>query len=289
MIRKALRGGIGEAIAYSGRSPPEQRPAQSDRVALRHREPFDRARPDFPVGTPFWRDRSFTTLLDRCKTLEGLRDYLPFELKRPSYEGQERIEAVHSSYKDHGYGHFFYALARAIRPRRCVELGVLQGFSLLPVAAALRDNCAGSIRGTDLFEDYPYRHARHADVENHIRACGLANWSGVTRADALFAHDRHEDIDYLHVDLSNDGDTFRLVFRNWAGKVRRAILIEGGSADRDQVEWMVKYGRSPIVPAIDELRRAYPDWTIVVLAPYPSLTVAVRSTPMQIGFSHGHP
>ena len=244
---------------------------------LRHREPFDRARPDFPVGTPFWRDRSFTTLLERCKALEALRDYLPPDLNRTSYTGQERVEAVHSVYKDHGYGHFFYALARAIRPRCCVELGVLQGFSLLAVAAALRDNGAGSIRGIDLFEDYPYRHAQQADVENHIRACGLENWSGITSANALLAHDRHKDLDYLHVDLSNDGDTYRFVFRHWAGKVRQAILMEGGSADRDQVEWMVKHGKSPIVPAIDEIRRAHPEWTIVVLAPYPSLTVAVRS------------
>lgn len=248
---------------------------------LGHREPLDRARPDFPAGTPFWQDRSLTSLLERCLTLEGLRDYLPPDLKRSSYQGQERVEAVYSTYKDHGYGHFFYALARATRPRFCVELGVLHGFSLLAVAAALRDNGAGSIRGIDLFEDYPYRHALQTDVENHIRSCGLANWSRITRADALFAHDRHEDIDYLHVDLSNDGDTYRFAFKHWAGKVRHVILLEGGSAARDQVEWMVKYGRSPIVPAIDEIRRSYPDWTIVVLEPYPSLTVAVRTTSIQ--------
>lgn len=248
---------------------------------LGHREPLDRARPDFPAGTPFWQDRSLTSLLERCLVIEGLRDYLPPDLKRSSYQGQERVEAVCSTYKDHGYGHFFYALARAIRPRCCVELGVLHGFSLLAVAAALRDNGAGNIRGIDLFEDYPYRHAQQAHVENHIRACGLVDWSGITRADALFAHDRHKDIDYLHVDLSNDGDTYRFAFRHWAGKVRQAILLEGGSAERDQVDWMVKYGKSPIVPAIDEIRRAYPDWTIVVLEPYPSLTVAVRSASRQ--------
>ncbi len=255
--------------------------AQSDRIMSRLREPFDRARPDVPVGTPYWRDRSFTTLLERCKALEALRNYLPPDLTRHTYQGQERVEAVRSTYKDHGYGRFFYALARAIRPRFCVELGVLHGFSLLAVAAALRDNGAGSIRGIDLFEDYPYRHAQHADVENHIRACGLENWSAITKADAFLAHGGHNDLDYLHVDLSNDGDTYRFAFRHWAGRVRQAILLEGGSAERDQVDWMVKYGKPPIVPAIDEIRRAYPDWTIVVLEPYPSLTVAVRSASRQ--------
>jgi predicted O-methyltransferase YrrM len=240
-------------------------------------EPFNRARPDVPIGAPFWRDRSFTTLVESCEALEALRNYLPPDLNRHFYQGQERVEALHSTYKDHGYGHFFYALARAIRPRCCVELGVLQGFSLLAVAAALRDNGAGSIRGIDLFEDYPYRHAQYADVEKCISACGLEGWSVVTKADALRTHERHQDIDYLHVDLSNDGDTYRFVFRHWARKVKKVILLEGGSADRDRVEWMVKHGKPPIVPAIDEIRRAHPDWTIVVLAPYPSLTVAVRS------------
>ncbi|HTG42908.1 MAG TPA: hypothetical protein VK633_00125, partial [Verrucomicrobiae bacterium] len=110
------------------------------------REAFDRAHPGFPVGTPFWRDRSFATLLDRCKALEGIRYYLPADLARPSYVGQEGVEAVDSTFKDHGYGRLFYALARTMRLRRCVELGVLQGFSLLSVAAALRDNGTGSIR-----------------------------------------------------------------------------------------------------------------------------------------------
>jgi hypothetical protein len=39
---------------------------------------------------------------------------------------------------------------------------------------------------------------------------------------------------------------------------------------------MVKFGKPPIVPAIDEIRRDYPDWIIAVLAPYPSLTLALR-------------
>lgn len=241
------------------------------------RESFDRSCPGFPAGTPFWRDSSFATLLEQCKPLEALRDYLPLDLDCPSYVGRECIEAVHSTFKDHGYGHFFYALARTISPKNCVELGVLQGFSLLSVAAALRDNGEGCIQGLDLFEDYPHRHARHADVKSHVRACGLESWSGTTKGDAIPAHENYKELDYLHVDLSNDGDTYRFVFRHWAGKVRRAIVMEGGSADRDRVEWMIKHGKAPIVPAIDEIRRAHPEWSLFVLAPYPSLTVAVRS------------
>ena len=84
-------------------------------------------------------------------------------------------------------------------------------------------------------------------------------------------------VDYLHVDISNDGDVFRRTFATWGPRVRRVILLEGGSSQRDRVEWMVRYGKPPIVPAIDDIRRAHPEWSIAVLEPYPSLTVAVRS------------
>src|SRR4029079_9295062 len=151
----------------------------------RLRDPFDRVRPDFPVGTPFWRDRSFAALLDRCNALARLRDFLPAGPGRPGYQGQERIENVQSSFKDHGYGRFFYALTRAIKPRTCVELGVFNGYSLLSIAAALRDNGCVNIQVFDLFECYPHRHARFADVETCINGCGLGKFAGIKKTDAL--------------------------------------------------------------------------------------------------------
>ena len=246
----------------------------------RLRDLFDRVRPDFPVGTPFWRDPSFEALLERCNALRTLREHLPLDPNRSAYRGQELFEATRSAYKDHAYGNFFYALVRAIRPRKCVELGVLEGFSLLSIAEALRDNGAGNIHGIDLFEDYPHRHATYADVSSRITSCGLSDWCGISKFDALQAHGSHGHLDFLHVDLSNDGDTYRSVFAHWAGKVAQVIVLEGGSADRDQVEWMVKHGKSPILPAIAEIGRAYPAWTIAVLAPFPSLTIALRAKGM---------
>jgi len=188
------------------------------------------------------------------------------------FAGQANIM---SSYKDHGYEHFFYALVRVLRPVLCVELGVLQGFSLLAVAAALRDNGNGMIHGFDLFEDYPYRHEKYANVLERIEASGLYTWAAIHRADAFQVHERFDTVDYLHVDLSNDGNTYRTIFEQWAGKVKKVILLEGGSADRDRVEWMTKYKKPPIAEAIHEVRDAYPSWDIIVLDPFPSLTVAL--------------
>jgi len=241
------------------------------------REKVDHSRPDFPVGTPFWEDPSFRTLLERCPKLTALTVYLPSDLKTIVFDGQTDIQAVQSSYKDHGYGYLFYALTRVLKPIRCVEFGVLQGFSLLSVAAALRDNRGGNIQGFDLFDDYPYQHESEADVLDRIKACGLPNWAQAYRADAFQMHESFDNLDYLHVDISNNGDTYRRVFEHWASKVRQVIILEGGSDDRDQVEWMIKYEKRPIVPVIHDIRRTNPDWTIATLEPFPSLTVAMRS------------
>ena len=234
------------------------------------RASFDRLRPDFPAGIPFWKDRSFDRMLESCPLLRPMETWLEGEA------AQEVSPAIRSSYRDHGYGAFFYALVRCLRPRRCVELGVLQGYSLMAVARALRDNRQGRIDGFDLFEGYPYTNEPQAAVVERIRAAGLQDWAQAHRAEADGVAATVGTVDYLHVDLSNDGERFRQVFEHWSRKVARVIVLEGGGAARDQVDWMMRYRRPPIAAVLGELRRSRPEWTIAVLEHYPSLTVALR-------------
>lgn len=205
-----------------------------------------------------------------------MRRFLPPTASTPAFEGQGSINALESSYVDRGYGSLFYALIRALGPRQCVEIGLFQGFSLLTAAASLRDNGAGAIAGYDLFDDYPYRHAQRAQLSQQVLASGLEAWTTVHHADAATVHEHWESVDYLHVDVSNHGDTYRQVFAQWSTKVRQVILLEGGSRERDNVDWMLQYRKPAIVPAIADLRRAYPEWSISVLEPFPSLTVALN-------------
>ena len=240
------------------------------------RESFERVRPDFPKGTPFWTDRSFQEAARRHPCLKTAAAYWPRDVQTPIFSDQTQIERRWSSYKDHGYGYLFYALTRVLKPVTCVELGVLQGFSLLTVAAALRDNGGGRIHGFDLFEAYPYRHEPYAQVAEQLNASGLSRWATVEPSDAFEVPARFDDVDYLHVDISNHGDTYRTVFAQWACKVRQIILLEGGSVARDRIAWMMQYRKPPIVQALEEIRVRYPDWEIAVFDPYPSLTVAIR-------------
>lgn len=219
-------------------------------------------------------DPSFTVLLRRHPELAAMRRYLPSDTAPFTFEGQPVIEALQSSYAGRGYGSLLYALIRVLKPRRCVEIGIFQGFSLLTAAAALRDNGAGTIAAYDLFDDYPYRHAHRPQVSQQILSLGLEAWTTLHRADVAEVHEQWDAVDYLHVDVSNHGDTYLRVFEQWSHKVSQVILLEGGSTERDNVAWMLQYAKPAIVPALEDIRRAYPGWSISVLQPFPSLTIA---------------
>lgn len=220
---------------------------------------------------PVWIDASFVDLVRRHPPLYAMRGYL----EAPAgFAGQRQIQTLQSSYSARGYGALLYALARVLRPLTAIEIGILHGFSLLSVAAALRDNAAGHITGCDLFEAYPYRHADRNQVSRQVTALGLQSWVTLDAGDAHEIHERWDAVDYLHVDVSNTGDTYRRIFGNWSTKVRQVIVLEGGSAERDDVAWMREYRKPPIVPALHELRLAYPEWSFTVLRPFPSMTIA---------------
>lgn len=241
------------------------------------RKSFDILSPDFPKGRLFWADTSFQKAANRHPLIKNVAAYFPPDLSTKIYDGQAEIESLWSSYKDHGYGFFFYALAKVLKFDICIEIGVLHGFTLLTIAAALRDNCKGIIHGFDLFERYPYRHEEFDKMTSRIKEYGLEDWATASVEDAFQVHELfNKEVDYLHVDISNSGDTYRKIFTQWAGKVRKIILLEGGSLSRDKVDWMIKYKKTPIRNVIKELKKNYPEWDIFVFDPYPSLTVALR-------------
>jgi hypothetical protein len=181
-----------------------------------------------------------------------------------------------SSYSDHGYGYFFYALTRILKPELCIELGILEGFSLLHIASALRENEFGHIEGFDLFGDYPFRHGSQEEIEDQINSMGLEGVAKLNQEDAFNVHTQFETVDLLHVDLSNDASTFINIFDEWGAKVEKVIVLEGGDRLRDRVDWMVEYGKQPIHPILDKIIVEHPDWSIHVLEPFPSVTVALR-------------
>jgi perosamine synthetase len=234
-----------------------------------------------PVVTAgFWTDASWLTARQECPLFDRVSAYLP--PIATTFEGRERVRQLSSSYQEHHYELFFYGLVRALRPERCVEIGVLEGFSLLATAAGLRDNAHGHVTAYDLFERYPYRHATATRVAETCEEWSVQPFVTLHQADVHVAASRHDRVDLLHVDISNDGDIIRQQFVRWADKVTGVMVFEGGSRERDRVPWMTTHHRAATNSAVEELRREYRGWYFIVLEPFPSMTVAVRIQPAPV-------
>jgi predicted O-methyltransferase YrrM len=178
-----------------------------------------------------------------------------------------------TSWKDNRYELFFYGLVRGLRPRICVELGTYHGYSAYHMGKALHDNGKGSLVCYDLWEEYPYRHVGIEDAREVLSGLPIT----LLAKNAMSAiNDFHDGtVDLLMVDLSNDGDIYGGILRNWHKKLadNAIVLMEGGIIARDKIEWMLKYKKTPIVEKLrnDEFIRDH--YTFNTIEYFPGLTI----------------
>ncbi len=159
---------------------------------------------------------------------------------------------MRSSYRQNNYGEVFGAIVDAFKPVNAVELGVLDGYSAFHIGAAQKKNGRGDLAAYDLFEDYPYKHSNYEDVVAFFRHCQNVK---IRKMDIWEAHNEHvlNTIDLLHVDVSNTGETVKRIMELWDERMVHGgvILFEGGTEERDQVEWMVKFNKPSIKAEIE--------------------------------------
>ena len=180
---------------------------------------------------------------------------------------------VTSSYKESGYQCLFYALVKLLSPNKICEIGVLQGFSLLSMASALKKNNQGEIFGYDLFDDYEFKNERMINVQSRINEAELSEFANIKKHDAFSVSSEVEKTDILHVDISNNGNTVEQFFLQWKDKVNKLMIFEGGGSDRDEINWMVKFQKPPISPVLSKLSNQFQEWQFVTLEVYPSVTL----------------
>ena len=59
----------------------------------------------------------------------------------------------------------------------------------------------------------------------------------------------------------------------WIDKVGQLIIIEGGSEERDQVEWMIKFKKIPIAKWLEDFTLRRGDIEYLTVEPFPSVTI----------------
>lgn len=182
---------------------------------------------------------------------------------------------VRSSYKNHtDFGDVLGAIVTAKRPlKRIAEYGILDGFSLDVFARFSPDNC--TIEARDIFEHFEGNCAKRSHLEARF-ANGLNTKVSILEGDF---HDASRDLengcyDLIHIDIANNGDIYAEAVQTLISKlaVGGLLILEGGTPARDQVAWMLQYGKPPIVPEIDRIK-ALRKYDVTVLGTFPGITV----------------
>jgi len=155
---------------------------------------------------------------------------------------------IESSYQENDLGRTLYDFVLENRPKKIVEIGVLYGYSTVALAMALDELGEGHINAYDLFEDYQFKHSTLEEVHRNLERYRVDSYVTLVKKDLNEWLAAPEDFDLLHVDISNTGDTIDTLYQALKDKINRGatVLFEGGSVERDAVEWMSKYGRRPI-------------------------------------------
>lgn len=178
---------------------------------------------------------------------------------------------IRSSYKENNYGKLFESLSAIHQPKIIVECGVLDGYSLSSFSRGCLD---AQIWGFDLFCDYEHTHGDYKTVL-HALEKEFGSRVNLVQKNALEAAGQFKDgtVGILHLDISNDGEKLQELFDVWDAKIKEGglLIFEGGSPERDENEWMLKYNRLPIRCAKSKLSGM--KYEYVTLLPYPSVTI----------------
>lgn len=174
-------------------------------------------------------------------------------------------------------------MIRGYKPHLAVELGVLHGYSTLAILEGMKANCHGELHSYDLFEDYPFNHGSMEEVRARIEAAGYpccgVNYQ-LRKMDAFMVHELYPEnsVGFLHVDLSNDGDIVRRIMELWDPKMVYGgiICFEGGTEERDRVEWMVKYGNAAMKPELEKNKIIEDKYVMGTYLEFPGLTVLLK-------------
>jgi predicted O-methyltransferase YrrM len=189
---------------------------------------------------------------------------------------------VRSAYAENNLGWFFYSLVRMYKPAQCVEIGVFQGYSAIYTLAGLRDARHGEWIGFDLFDNYLHRHCTLKQADDYITSAGLdPTLVQLNTATEAYFHERFPDmVDLLHVDVSNNGAIYKEYLKYVAPEHVNPggfLVFEGGSKERDQAEWMLKYGFEPMNPIVEDESIWAENWYLHTrINLFPSITAFVR-------------
>ena len=156
----------------------------------------------------------------------------------------EHPKHIMSSYNINDIGKSIYDVVIKTKPKKIIEFGILHGYSTVCMAQAVKNNGFGRIFAYDLFEDYKYNNSMKDVVVHNLKYYNLERYVTFKKIDFYdWINNECEEFDLMHLDISNDGNILLDIYNKYP---HRKVLFEGGTVDRDEVSWMVKYNKKKI-------------------------------------------
>ena len=171
---------------------------------------------------------------------------------------------MNSSYNNKvTFGDILNSIVFTLNPKKIVEIGILEGCSLECFAES--SNSDTIIQAYDIFEEF---NGNHANRENLVSRFKKYNNVTINYGDFYEVHKDISNIDIIHIDIANNGDVFEYAVNNYLPKLSEngIMIMEGGSEQRDNVEWMIKYNKPKIQPVIKK-------YGLKVVGTFPSITI----------------
>lgn len=169
------------------------------------------------------------------------------------------------------FGDVIESITFALRPKRIVEFGILEGFSLKAFADAAP---TAKINAFDIFEEFNGNHCQRSVSEKFISIPQVK----IEYGDFYQLYTQLEDhsIDIIHVDIANDGHVFQFAVDHYMSKLtsKGILVLEGGSESRDRVPWMEKFHKKPIRAFLQEC-----SFPFRVIGDFPSFTIIHPTIP----------
>lgn len=172
---------------------------------------------------------------------------------------------IESSYRKNNIGETLYNKILELKPNIIIEFGCLYGYSTVAMAMALKQLGRGKIKCYDLWEDYQYKHSTIQQTIENIKNYNLEEYVDFIQLDYHKWLLNPEPFDLMHLDISNTGD---IILKTYNSLPKGSVVIfEGGSEERDKIEWMIKYKATPITSIKEKINYQ------IINSNFPSLSI----------------
>ncbi|MBN3039530.1 MAG: class I SAM-dependent methyltransferase [Candidatus Omnitrophica bacterium] len=167
----------------------------------------------------------------------------------------KRID-IYSSFAENNLGKVIYKTVLDYKPMKIVEFGVLQGYATVCMALALKKLGRGKIVSYDDWQPHePHLCGDIETVKKNLQRYKVLHLVELKTADFFQWVVNPEPFDLLFLDIDNDGRIIELAITKLQTHIQKGavILFEGGSEQRDNLDFVIANNQAPMYPLREKL------------------------------------